>query len=74
MSLEAVVAKVLSVPVESINDETGPETLMAWSSVRHLALIFEVEKHFNLKLEREEVFGVTSVGALKEILKARGAL
>lgn len=72
MRVEDVVAKVLDVPVADIRDDSSPETLLAWSSFRHLTLLTTVEKQFKIKLTREEMFGVGSVGQLKDILHAHG--
>ena len=50
----------------------SPATLWPWDSVRQVDIILTVEEAFDLGLTTAEIAGLTSVGALVEILRRRG--
>lgn len=39
--LYSLVAKVMSVPTESITDDSGPESIEGWSSFKGYVLLYE---------------------------------
>lgn len=44
-----------------------------WDSMRHLSLILELEKEFDLSLSIEDSIHMVSIRAIKEILSEHGA-
>jgi acyl carrier protein len=66
-----VVSDVFSVPVEQVNAETSPETIVTWDSVQHLILMLALEEELGISFEPEELERMTSVGAIVQVAQRR---
>ena len=67
-----IVAKVFSVPISEINDESGPETIESWDSFNGLILVDELESSFNIKFSVSEIIDVKNVKDIKRHLNSHG--
>ena len=68
-----VVAKTLDVPLESVSEETGAETLAAWDSLRQMQLVFALEEAFGVTFEDDEIPQLVGVRNVLALLRAKGA-
>jgi len=71
-TLKELVAIVLGVNKEEINDNSSPESISSWDSFNSLMLISELEKNFNVKFTMDEVTSVTKVADIRNCLKKHG--
>ncbi len=71
--LRQIVADVLGVPAEEIQDSSGPEQFPQWDSAAHIELVLSAEAEYGVKFTPEEMVEVLSVGALREALRKKGA-
>lgn len=71
-SVEEILAKVLGIDIEKINDQTGPDNATEWDSFNGLILITELEKNFNVTFVLNEVVAVKNVADIKTALKKHG--
>ena len=53
--VHSIVAKVSSIPISDISDESGPETIESWDSFNGLVLVDDLENHFNIKFSISEI-------------------
>ena len=67
-----IVAKVFSVPISEINDESSPETIESWDSFNGLILVDELESNFNIKFSVSEIIDVKNVKDIKRHLNNHG--
>ena len=67
-----IVAKVFSVPISEINDESSPETIESWDSFNGLILVDEIESSFNVKFSVSEMIDIKNVKDIKKHLKNHG--
>ena len=67
-----IVAKVFSVPISEINDESSPETIESWDSFNGLILVDEIESNFNVKFSVSEMIDIKNVKDIKKHLKNHG--
>ena len=67
-----IVAKVFSVPVSDITDESSPETIESWDSFNGLVLVDELENHFKVKFTISEITNVKNVSDIKKYLTSHG--
>ena len=70
--LYQVIARILNVSIEEINDESSPETIETWDSFNSLMLADELESEFNISFELEEIIDSPNVAAIKKHLKNHG--
>ena len=71
-TLKELIARVLGVTKEEINDASSPDTIASWDSFNSLMLISEIEKKFNTQFSIDEVMAIKSYKNIKDILKAHG--
>ena len=67
--VHSIVAKVFSIPISDISDESGPETIESWDSFNGLVLVDELETHFKIKFSISEITDVKTVSDIKRHLK-----
>lgn len=71
-TLKELVARVLGIDEEEINDDSSPENIGSWDSFNGLMLASELEKNFKVKFTMGEVASVTNFKDIKENLKKHG--
>ena len=64
-----IIARVFSIPVSQVTDESGPENVESWDSFNGLVLVDELESHFNVKFTISEIIDVKNVADIKRHLK-----
>ena len=64
-----IVARVFSIPVSQVNEESSPENIESWDSFNGLVLVDELENHFNIKFSISEITDVKTVADIKRHLK-----
>jgi acyl carrier protein len=72
MKVEELVAKIMQVPISSLQDSSGPATLRAWSSLKHIQLVAALEEIYGVKLNAYEMQRLTSLAKVRGILQQRG--
>jgi len=72
--LYSLVAKVMSVPTESITDDSGPESIESWSSFKGYVLLYELESEFKVKFTIDEAMDVKKISDIKRHLANHGVL
>jgi acyl carrier protein len=51
---------------------TSPDDIPRWDSLRHIALIRELETAFSIRLSMDEMMEIRSVGDIENVLQRRG--
>ena len=69
-----LIAKVLNVPVNEINDESTPESIESWTSFNGYVLLYELETSFNVKFSIDEAMDVKNVADIKRHLNNHGVV
>jgi acyl carrier protein len=72
--LEEIIAKVFEIDISKIKKEMTPLDIEMWDSLSQLNLISSIEKEFQIKLEIDEIFTVTKIGDLHNLLSKKGVL
>jgi acyl carrier protein len=73
MQPEEIVAKVFSVPLTEVTDNTSNHTVAAWDSFGHISLILELEAAYTVALSPQDALVMTDVSSIKKVLKIYGA-
>ncbi len=53
--IKILMASVLEVSVEDINDDSSPDSIENWDSLRHMNLITVLEEEFDIRLSDEQI-------------------
>ncbi|WP_037672881.1 acyl carrier protein [Streptomyces griseus] len=70
-TLERIIADVLGVAEEEIDDETGTATA-SWTSLRHVQIIAAVGREYGLRITPRRARSCRSVGDLRKLLAEEG--
>ncbi len=71
--LKEIMADILSIGANEINDDSSMETVESWDSLKHMELIVSIEEEFQMPpLSADEIVEMTSVAKIKIVLKAKG--
>ena len=72
--VHSIVAKVFSITISDMSDESGPETIESWDSFNGLVLVDDLENHFNIKFSISEITDVKTVADIKRHLKTHNVI
>jgi acyl carrier protein len=71
-TFEQLVSEKFSIPVEEVRDELSSKDIPDWDSMNYLLFIADVEKEFNVSFSMDEVLGASTLGSIREALRAKG--
>ena len=74
MKLEDLLGLILDVDPTSLTDATCRHDVANWDSLAHLSVVSGVEETYDVLFSTAEMREVSSVGALRTILEAKGAV
>ena len=64
-----VVAQVMGVPAESINQDSSPDNVKSWDSLKQLNLVLALEEEFEVQFSQQQILEMLSVALVVEVLK-----
>lgn len=70
-ALKRIFAQQLTVQVSDLSADSSPSTIATWDSLRHVELILAIEDAFAVTFDAAEVFALTSLGGIHELLKSK---
>lgn len=70
--LKKILAKVLGVNENEINDDSSPDNIESWDSFNGLMLVSELENEFKISFTMDEVINVKNVEDIKKALEKHG--
>jgi acyl carrier protein len=66
--VRVLVAGVLQLPAEQINESSAAENFEAWDSVNHLNIMLALEQEFGVQLSPEQADKMTNIAAIVDEL------
>ena len=67
--IRQIVSDVCGVPVDTITDDSSPDSIETWDSMSHLHLILALESEFNVEFSPDDSLEMLSVGLIRTVLK-----
>ena len=67
-----IVSQVMDVPLQELNEDSSPDSVENWDSLKHMNLILAMEEEFNISFSDEEIVEMLSVEIIFKTLKAKG--
>lgn len=64
-----IMSTVFEVPVEQINEDTSPDNMEDWDSIRHMNLVVALEEEFNVEFNDIEIIEMLNMALIVEIIK-----
>jgi acyl carrier protein len=72
MRLHDVFAQVLDEPADHFTDDSSPENMLKWTSMRHVTLLIEIENAYDIRFSNTEMTTMRSMGDIKAVLAKKG--
>ena len=60
----STVARVMEAPKESLRDDSSPENVANWESLRHMNLMMALEQEFDVRFTDEQIMDMVNVGKI----------
>lgn len=67
-TLKDVMATVLEIAADSINDDTSMDTVETWDSIKHMSLVLAIEEEFGVSIPDEDAANITSYPLIRLVL------
>lgn len=67
--LYEIIASVLNVNRDQINEKSNSDSIENWDSLNHMNLIMAIEEEFSVSFDEEEVIEMTSVQDILQFLE-----
>jgi len=72
LRLKTVLSNILSVPQESISDDSSPDTIEKWDSVSHMNVVLALEEEFDISFSDVQIVEMLNYGLIRETMKELG--
>jgi len=69
--MKRVMAETFQVDAREIDDDTSPDTMTAWDSLRHMNLILALEREFGIEFDEMVIPELSSYPRLREAIVAK---
>jgi len=67
-----IMGQVFGAPVERINEDSSPETIENWDSLKQMNLILSLEEEFGTRFTDDEIVEMLSTRAVLQVLEKKG--
>ncbi len=67
--IKNVLSAVFEIPADSINDQSSPDTIQEWDSIKHMQLVIALEEEFGFQFTDEEIVEMLNYSLIKEIIR-----
>ena len=66
--IKNIMASVFDVSIDDINDDSSPDNIGSWDSLRHMNLITVLEEEFDIRLNDEQITEMMNFSLIKLIV------
>lgn len=66
--LKSVFSSVFGIPETDVTEDSSPETIDSWDSLKHMNLIVALEEEFEIEFDEDEITELLSFSSIIEIL------
>lgn len=67
-----IVSQILKVPIETITDDSSPDTIERWDSLQHMNLVMAIEEGMGVQFDAEQIAEMLNVGLILIALGEKG--
>lgn len=72
--IKKVMSDILGVDEIQINENTSPETIEVWDSLKQMNLIVAFEEEFDIELTDEDISEMLNYKLIVEVIKEKGVI
>ena len=67
--IKNVMSAVFELPVNQITDDSSPDTIASWDSLKHINLVVALEEEFEVEFTDDDIVEMMNYPLIKEIVK-----
>jgi len=67
--IKEILATVLEIDQTDVNNDTNPDTVPNWDSLRHMKLVFAIEDEYDVQFSDDQIIQLTDVGKIISCIK-----
>jgi acyl carrier protein len=67
--VKKIMSEVLDIEIDSINENTSPETVESWDSLKQMNLIVALEEEFDIEFDDEHIIEMMDYKSILENIK-----
>jgi len=67
--IKNVMSAVFEIPVEQIKENSSPDTIGSWDSLKHMNLVVALEEEFNTEFTDDEIIEMMNYPLIVEVVK-----
>ena len=68
--IRTIMSAVFDLPLESINDESSPDSIESWDSLKHINLVVALEEEFEINFTDNEILEIINFKLIKKIVES----
>ncbi len=69
--IKKIMAEIFEINIDNISNGLSPTDIDNWDSLRHLMLIVEIEKKFEIKFTDDELISLIDYNSICEIISIK---
>ena len=69
--IKNVISVVFEIPEEQIKNDSSPDTIGSWDSLRHMNLIVALEEEFKVELTDDEILDMMNYKSIESIITGK---
>ena len=69
--IKKVMSSVFEIPVEQIKDDSSPDIIYSWDSLKHMNLVVALEEEFEVEFTEDEILEMMNYALIKSILMGK---
>ena len=69
--IKDVMAAVFEISVDKITDESSPDNIESWDSLKHMQLVVALEEELNIRFEDDEIVEMMNYALIRVILSKK---
>lgn len=68
--LKTVLAQILDISSQTIDDETAPATVAGWDSLKQMQIMLAIEDEFSVRFTDDQIHELQSYSSIRQALSA----
>jgi len=69
--IKRVMGNVFNIDVDSVNNDSSPDNIRNWDSLKHMNLIVALEEEFEVEFDDEEIDDSMNYTSILKMLKSK---
>ncbi len=67
--IRVVMAQIFNVDIDSITEESSPENIKRWDSLKHIQLVLAIEDEFDITFSDDDIPNLLSTRAIEDTVR-----